>query len=121
MTNPKTLKASGKGVERDELLDVIIDKINEKYLGFFLERDRVVVEQLYNRCVKYNDKIKMQAKKNDEEVFNHSIFPEVFKKVAQECYMEQMKAFSKLFEDKIFYHSVMESIAEEAYKNCASR
>ncbi len=121
LTNPKTLKASGKGVERDELLDVIIDKINEKYLGFFLERDRVVVEQLYNRCVKYNDKIKMQAKKNDEEVFNHSIFPEVFKKVAQECYMEQMKAFSKLFEDKIFYHSVMESIAEEAYKNLRSR
>lgn len=121
LVNPKTLKTSGKGMEKDELLDVIIDKINEKYLGFFLESDRVVVEQLYNRCIKYNDKIKMQAKKNDEEVFNHSIFPEIFKRVAQECYMEQMKAFSKLFEDKVFYNSVMESIAAEAYKDLRNR
>ncbi|MEH2959940.1 DEAD/DEAH box helicase family protein [Candidatus Merdisoma sp. JLR.KK006] len=121
LVNPKTLKTSGKGMDKDELLDVIIDKINEKYLGFFLESDRVVVEQLYNRCVKYNDKIKMQARKNDEEVFNRSIFPEIFKKVAQECYMEQMKAFSKLFEDKIFYNSVMESMAAEAYKDLRNR
>ena len=31
--------------------------------------------------------------------------------------MEQMKVFSKLFEDKVFYTSVMKSIAKEAYKD----
>ena len=81
----------------DELLTKASDEGFWKSIwGFFLERDRVVVEQLYNRCVKYNDKIKMQAKKNDEEVFNHSIFPEVFKKVAQECYMEQNESIFQI-------------------------
>ena len=71
--------------------------------------------------MKDNKKLKMQAKKNDEEVFNQSIFPEIFKQVAQDCYMQQMKAFSKLFEDKAFYESVMESIAKEAYKDLRNR
>lgn len=121
LENPKTLKTSGKGMDNDKLLDVIIDEINDKYQGIFIESDRVMVEQLYNRCVKYNEKIKMQAKKNDEEVFNRSIFPDIFKQVAQKCYVEQMKAFSKLFEDKAFYESVMQSIAKEAYKDLRNR
>lgn len=121
LINPKSLKTTGKGMDEDELLDVIINKVNEKYQGIFVESDRVMVEQLYNRCIKYNEKIRMQAQKNDEEVFNRSIFPEIFKQVAQECYMEQMKAFSKLFEDKSFYISVQESIGKEAYKNLRNR
>lgn len=117
LENPKTLKTSGKGVDEDELLENIIGKINERFQGIFTDSDRVIVETIYNKCVKDNKKLKMQAKKNDEEVFNQSIFPEIFKQVAQDCYMEQMKAFSKLFEDKAFYESVMESIAKEAYKD----
>ena len=50
-------------------------------------------------------------------MFENNIFPKVFEKVAQECYMEQMKAFSKLFENKSFYNTVMENIAREAYKD----
>ena len=121
LENPKTLKASGKGVGEDELLENIIGKINERFQGIFTDSDRVIVETIYNKCVKDNKKLKMQAKKNDEEVFNQSIFPEIFKQVAQDCYMEQMKAFSKLFEDKAFYESVMESIAKEAYKDLRNR
>lgn len=117
LKNSKTLRTSGKEADQDELLDVIIGKINEKYQGIFIESDRVIGEQLYNRCIKYNEKIKIQAKKNDEEVFNRSIFLEIFKKVAQECYVERMKAFFKLFEDKSFYETVQESIAKEAYKD----
>lgn len=121
LENPKTLKNAGKISDKDVLLGFIIDRINDKYQGLFLESDRVIVEQLYNRCVKYNEKIKMQAKKNDEEVFSRSIFPEIFKQVAQDCYMEQMKAFSKLFEDKAFYETVEKSIAKEAYKDLRNK
>ena len=32
-----------------------------------------------------------------------------------------MKAFSKLFEDKNFYQSVMEEIAKEAYKDLRNK
>lgn len=31
--------------------------------------------------------------------------------------MDQMKSFSKLFEDKSFYEFVMKGIAKEAYKD----
>ena len=56
-----------------------------------------------------------------EAVFTQSIFPEVFKKVTQECYMESMEAFSKLFEDKVFYATVMEAISREAYKELRNK
>lgn len=121
LTNPKTLKTGKKGVEQDELLDTIITKINDRFKGIFTDGDRVIVETIYNKCVKGNSKLKSYAKKNDEEVFNQSIFPEIFQKVTQECYMESMKAFSKLFEDKNFYQSVMEEIAKEAYKDLRNK
>ncbi len=35
--------------------------------------------------------------------------------------MESMGAFSKLFEDKVFYDTVMESISREAYKNLRNK
>ena len=83
----------------------------------FTDGDKVIVESLYNKCVKENKKLIKQAKNNDLEMFQNNIFPKEFEKVAQECYMEQMKAFSKLFENKNFYKSVMESIAKEAYND----
>ncbi len=100
---------SGFMPEEDALLEEIISKINERFDGIFSEGDRVIVETLYNR-VKENKKLNRQAQKNDEEVYTKSIFPEVFKQVAQDCYIEQMKAFSKLFEDKRFYDTVYGNI-----------
>ena len=70
---------------------------------------------------KGNKKLTQYVKKNDSEVFQQSIFPEIFKKIAQDCYVESMDSFGKLFEDKNFYDSVMQEIAKEAYKNLRSR
>ena len=105
--------------EKDALLEEIINKINERFDGIFSESDRVIVETL-NKRIKENKKLNRQAQKNDEEVYTKSIFPEVFKQVAQDCYMEQIKAFSKLFEDKKFYDTVMLTMAQETYRqsNC---
>ena len=116
LENPKTLKTTGFMADEDALLEEILEKINERFDGIFSESDRVIVETLYNRA-KDNKKLNQQARKNDEEVFTKSIFPEVFKQVAQDCYMEQMTAFSKLFEDKRFYDTVMATIAQETYRN----
>lgn len=66
-------------------------------------------------------KLKTGGTGKDEAVFTQSIFPEVFKKVTQECYMESMDAFSKLFEDKVFYATVMDAISREAYKDLRNR
>lgn len=121
LENPKTLNVSGKPADEDDLLENLITKVNNKFQGIFTDTDKVIVETLYNKCVKNNKKLQMQAKKNDEEVFNKSIFPEVFKKISQDCYMEQMKAFGKLFEDKAFYDTVMQTLAEEAYKDLRNK
>lgn len=116
LKNPKSLKTAGFMPEEDVLLEEIISKINERFDGVFSEGDRVIVETLYNRA-KENKKLNRQAQKNDEEVYTKSIFPEVFKQVAQDCYIEQMKAFSKLFEDKRFYDTVMATLAQETYRH----
>ena len=49
--------------------------------------------------------------------FETSIFPKEFDKIAQSCYMEQMDAFSKLFEDEQFYKRVMGEMAKAMYLN----
>lgn len=112
---PETIK-----ITDDDLLESIINRINERFQGTFTEGDRVIVETIYHRVIKGNKKLKTYARNNDAEVFEQSIFPDIFKKIAQECYMEQSKSFQKLFEDKNFYKSVMEEIAKESYKDLRS-
>jgi type I restriction enzyme R subunit len=67
--------------------------------------------------VKSGKALKKQAKNNDAQMFETSIFPKEFDKVAQKCYMEQMDAFSKLFEDEQFYKRVMSEMAKAMYLN----
>lgn len=117
---PKTISTL-KPEDTDELLEEILNKINQRVQGVFTEADKVIVRTIYDRALKGNKSLKKYAKNNDAEVFEQSIFPDVFKKVAQECYIEQVGAFSKLFENKQFYESVMEEIAKEVYKDLRSR
>ncbi|WP_242859791.1 type I restriction enzyme subunit R domain-containing protein [Clostridium drakei] len=121
LINPKSIDIGGKPEDEDELLENIIRKVNDRFKGIFTDGDKVIVETIYKKCVKGNKKLTQYAKKNDSEVFEQSIFSEIFKKIAQDCYTESMTSFSKLFEDKNFYQSVMEEIAREAYKDLRSR
>lgn len=56
-----------------------------------------------------------QAKNTDAAMFATAIFPKAFQEIAQKCYMEQMDAFAKLFEDPQFYERVMKEMAEAMY------
>jgi len=117
LIGPKTFIPKEKEDEKRDLLEEIIRKINQRFEGIFSDTDRVIVEALYNKIIRDDKNLAKQARKNDSEVFEHSIFPKTFEKAAQESYAESMKSFSKLFEDKSFYNAVMEVIAKEAYKN----
>lgn len=121
LVGPKTFVPNEKEDDKRDLLEEIIKKINLRFEGIFSDTDRVIVEALYNRIVKEDKTLAKQAKRNDAEVFERSIFPKTFEKAAQESYLESMKSFSKLFEDKAFYTAVMEVIAKEAYKNLRTR
>lgn len=118
----KTLKGEhgGTGAKTDEkrdLLDNIIDKINIMYAGNFSEADRVIVENIYDKMKAEGKSLAKQAKNSDVNMFANNIFPKQFEKVAQQCYMEQMEAFTKLFEDPQFYKRVMEEMGRAMYFN----
>ena len=102
---------------KTDLLANIIEKINIMYAGKFTEADRVIVETIYDKMIKSSKALRKQAKNNDAQMFETSIFPKEFDKVAQACYMEQMDAFSKLFEDEQFYKRVMGEMAKAMYLN----
>ena len=109
---------TGKKVEeKTDLLDNIIEKINLMYAGNFTEADRVIVETIYDRMSKETKAMKKQVKNSDIHMFTENIFPNEFSKIAQKCYMEQMDAFSKLFEDPEFYKKVMNEMAKAMYFN----
>ena len=118
----KTLKGekggTGKQVEeKRDLLDNIIDKINIMYHGNFTEADRVIVETIYEAMKKEEKKLSKQAKNSDVNMFAQNIFPKIFEKIAQACYVQQMDSFAKLFEEQSFYNRVMEEMGKAMYFN----
>ena len=115
--NPEKGTKGKKPDIKTDLLANIIEKINIMYAGKFTEADRVIVETIYDKMIKSSKALKKQAKNNDAQMFETSIFPKEFDKVAQSCYMEQMDAFSKLFEDEQFYKRVMGEMAKAMYLN----
>ena len=50
-------------------------------------------------------------------MFAQNIFPKIFEKIAQACYVQQMDSFAKLFEEQSFYNRVMEEMAKAMYFN----
>jgi len=117
IVNPKTVDADKSKERKDELLETIIEHINNRFDGIFTPGDKVIVETIYGKVLNNNSKLVKYAKKNNAEVFQDNIFPDVFKAVAHECYSEQMDAFRKLFEDKAFYNTIMQEIAKETYRS----
>ena len=114
---PETGGTAKKTEVKKDLLANIIEKINIMYAGQFTEADRVIVETIYDKMLKASKGLKKQAKNSDANIFAQSIFPKEFDKIAQSCYMEQMDAFSKLFEDEQFYKRVMSEMAKAMYLN----
>lgn len=113
---------TGKQVEeKRDLLDNIIDKINIMYHGNFTEADRVIVETIYEAMKKEEKKLSKQAKNSDVNMFSQNIFPKIFEKIAQACYVQQMDSFSKLFEEQSFYNRVMEEMGKAMYFNLKNR
>ena len=103
--------------EKRDLLGNIIEKINLMYQGNFTEADRVIVETIYDAIQKQGKKLTKQAKNSDVNMFAQNIFPKVFEKIAQECYVQQMDSFAKLFEEPTFYKRVMEEMGKAMYFN----
>jgi type I restriction enzyme R subunit len=116
----KTLESEKGGsgsvpTEKKDLLSNIIEKINLMYQGNFTEADRVIIETIYDAIQKENKKLSKQVKNSDVNMFAQNIFPKIFEKIAQECYVQHMDSFAKLFEEPSFYKRVMEEMGKGMY------
>ncbi len=115
---PETGGTAKKKEEKKDLLANIIEKINLMYGGKTTHADEVIMTTIYDKLQKGATKaLKKQAKNSDINMFVQNIFPKVFEQISQSCYMEQMDAFAKLFEDEQFYKRVMSEMAKAMYLN----
>jgi type I restriction enzyme R subunit len=46
-----------------------------------------------------------------------SLFPDKFKEIATQCYIENADSYKKPFTDTEFYQRVMDAMAKELYKS----
>lgn len=104
--------------KKKDTLQSIIDKVNERFNGNFTDSDRVIIEGIYQMFMKDADvkKFKKYAKDNSTEMFVQSLFPDKFKNIVTQCFLDNNDSFAKLFNDPDFYNKVQESMAAELYK-----
>lgn len=104
--------------KKKDTLQSIIDKVNERFNGNFTDSDRVIIEGIYQMFMKDADvkKFKKYAKDNSTEMFVQSLFPDKFKDIVTQCFLDNNDSFSKLFNDPDFYQKVQDAMAAELYK-----
>lgn len=107
-----------KNSKKKDTLQSIIDKVNERFSGNFTDADRVIIEGIYQMFMKDTDvkKFKKYARDNSTEMFVKSLFPDKFKDIVTQCFLDNNESFAKLFNDPDFYHKVQEAMAAELYK-----
>lgn len=110
---------SKKQNKKKDTLESIIEKVNERFDGDFTESDRVIIEGIYRMFMDDKDvkKFKKYASDNSTEMFVQSLFPDKFKEIVTQCFLENNESFQKLFNDPDFYQKVQDVMANELYKN----
>ncbi len=112
--SPAEPKGTAKPEEKDPL-DVIIERINEKYKGNFTDADKVMIGALAEK-LRGNTKLVNMAASSDPQIFAESIFPQAFSDAAQDSYMESQETYSSLFEDQSKYNAIMRTLADVLYR-----
>ena len=115
---PSSEKSKPK-ISKKDTLQNIIDKVNERFDGDFSESDRVIIESIYQMFMSDKEvkKFRRYAHDTTPEMFVTSLFPDKFKEIATQCYLENADSYKKLFSDTEFYQKVMEAMARELYKS----
>ena len=114
--NPGT--GGEKTPKKYDTLESIIQKVNDRFAGDFTESDKVIIRGIYDMFMKDEDveKYKKYAQDNNLEMFEKSLFPDKFKDLVTQCYMDNMETFKKIFEDPEFYSKVESAMSSELYK-----
>ena len=110
----KTKKAVQMDSRKDPLEEVI-RKINEAYKGNFTENDRVITATLMDK-LRTDKKLRKSALSDGQRIFERNVFPKIFDAIAQAAYMEQVEAYTQMFEDKAKYLAIRNALAQNLYR-----
>ena len=115
--------APKKPNKKKDTLQSIIDKVNDRFDGQFTESDRVIIEGIYRMFMDDDDvkKFRKYAQDNSTEMFVQSLFPDKFKEIVTQCFLENNESFQKLFNDPDFYQKVQDVMANELYKSLRNK
>lgn len=115
---PSSGMAPKTPAKKKDTLQSIIDKVNERFSGDFTDADRVIIEGIYEMFMKDTDvkKFRKYAKDNSTEMFVQSLFPDKFRDIVTQCFLDNNDSFAKLFNDPEFYQRVQDAMAQELYK-----
>ena len=104
--------------KKKDTLQSIIDKVNERFGGNFTDADRVIIEGIYQMFMMDSEvkKFRKYAKDNSTEMFVQSLFPDKFRDIVTQCFLDNNVSFEKLFNDPEFYQKVQDVMAAELYK-----
>lgn len=101
--------------EKKSSLSEVIDNINAMYDGEFTDADKVVTDMIRKR-LRENPDLKASAQEDTRRMFEDSKFPEIYKKVLMELYMESAETFQGIFNDPKKYKVIMEALALALYE-----
>ncbi|GED49779.1 restriction endonuclease subunit R [Carnobacterium maltaromaticum] len=119
LTSQKEINAAVKTLEEKTPLDDIIFKVNELFPNDFTDSDRVLLEELYLFFMNEPDqKVVSMAKNNDAQMFEKTLFKDVFENRIMEKYRSNQSAYEKLFskEDDKYFNLVYTLVAKSLYK-----
>ena len=108
--------AVGKKKEDNyDLLEQIIEKVNEKYDGNFEPGDRVVLDDALD-VLRHDKKLKNAAKKNDINIFKHTIFQNKFEDVVMQRFEERNEAYNRFLSNEDKFNAFSNIVAELLYE-----
>lgn len=112
---PAKAKSSASMEEKKSLLDEVISAINASYDGEFTDADIVVTSIIKDR-LRESEELKTSAQKDTRRMFEDSKFPEIYKKILQQLYIDSTETFAGLFRDTKKYNAIKDALALALYE-----
>lgn len=123
LKNPKQINAGINPLDDRNSLEEIIFKVNERFPNNFTDKDKVLLEEIYRSFVDDPDKkLINMAKNNDAQMFEKTLFKDIFEAKVMDEYQRGQQAYEKLFsKDDSYFKLVYTLIAKDLYKMLRSK
>ena len=112
---PAKAKSGASMEEKKSLLDDVINAINASYDGEFTDAD-IVITNIIKERLRESDELKTSAQKDTRRMFEDSKFPEIYKKILQQLYIDSTETFAGLFKDTKKYNAIKDALALALYE-----